>query len=108
MPIMSTERRNRLNLFTALSFAVLVAQGCQSDPGDATVEPNDLGIAHVEIERSVANGERLLVVRGLDESGEEIALATLRTGTVSYTPEPGVMPEETSPGTELIVTVGPL
>src|SRR5687768_10598899 len=81
----------------------LLAQGCTSDRGVVPVEANELGVAHVQIEHSAIDGERLLVVRGLDEGGEEIALVTLRTGTVSYTSEPGLMPEERSQGTELVV-----
>ena len=86
--------------------ALLVASCAGSDGTSVAVGANELGIAHLEIEHSSADGERLLVLRGLDGSGEEIALATLRTGMVAYTPEPGVMPEEWSKGTELTVTVG--
>lgn len=71
------------------------------------VESNDLGISSVEIDHRLHNGDRLLVIRGLDENGEEIAIASLRTGRVLYTAEPGLMPDEwSSLGTELHLSVG--
>ena len=71
------------------------------------VESNDLGIFSVEIEYKLQNGDPLLVIRGLDENGEEIAFASLRTGIVLYTAEPGLLPDEwSSPGAELHLSVG--
>lgn len=71
------------------------------------VESNDLGISSVEIDNRLQNGDRLLVIRGLDENGEQIAIASLRTGRVLYAAEPGLMPDEwSSLGTELHLSVG--
>ena len=70
------------------------------------VESNDLGISSVEIDHRVQNGDPLLVIRGLDEHGEEIAIASLRTVRL-HDAEPGLMPDEWSNlGTELHLSVG--
>ncbi len=77
--------------------------GCQQGGDDLVrVEPNSLGIAYVQIDHRTADGDRFLEVRGLNDDGEELARATLRTGMVQYPPAAEVM----SPGTQLDLSVG--
>jgi hypothetical protein len=85
--------------------AIAVSVGCQSQPNDelVAVEHNELGITQVEIDHDVVNGERVLTVRGLENDGDQVATATLRTGMVRYGAD---MPEDWHPGTELTITVG--
>ncbi len=83
----------------------------QSVPGAeierVAVESNDLGISSVEIENRLQNGDRLLVIRGLDKGGKEIATASLRATGTRSTAEPGSMPDKRpSPAAELRLTVG--
>jgi hypothetical protein len=51
------------------------------------VESNDLGISSIEIDNSLQNGDRLLVIRGLDKGGKEIAIASLRAPGARSTAE---------------------
>ncbi len=77
--------------------------GCQQGGDDLVrVEPNSLGIAYLQIDHRTADGDRFLEVRGLNDDGEELARATLRTGMVNYPPGSEVM----SPGTQLDLSVG--
>ncbi len=83
----------------------------QSLPGAeierVAVESNDLGVFSLEIDNRLQNGDHLLVIRGLDKGGKEIAIASLRTTGARSTAEPGSLPEERpSPGAELRLTVG--
>jgi len=59
----------------------------------------------VSIEHRNDGEDRLLVIRGLDAQGSQVAFLRLRTGIVSYTPEPDFMPPKDSPGTTLDLTV---
>lgn len=78
---------------------LLCVVGCQ-DP--ATVGDNELGIVTLDVDHQTSQGDRMLVVRGFDAVGAEIATATLRTGTVMYG---GDLAAEPHDGTELVVTV---
>jgi hypothetical protein len=83
----------------------------QSLPGAeiarVAVERNDLGVSFVEIESRLQNGDRLLVVRGLDKSGKEIAVVSLRTAWTRPTGEPRSTPDNRpNPLAELRLTVG--
>ncbi len=87
----------------AVALMIASVVGCQKE-GEAliAVAPNVLGITHVEVGHRTEDGERILDVRGLDENGQELAIATLRTGMVRYPPQA----KNLSAGTELDVWVG--
>jgi hypothetical protein len=86
-----------------MSFVVV---GCTNGSDVVLVESNALGIARVQIEHVEQNGDQVLTVRGLDDSDHEVALATLRTGTVMYTFDPDLHPAAPNAGTELVAAVG--
>ena len=79
--------------------------GCTTGDGRVSVESNDLNVAYVEIDKVSDGVDRVLTVRGFDGSEHELASLTLRTGMVSYTPEPTLMAPEPSYGTELAVVI---
>lgn len=79
---------------------------CTSEPDVQLVaaESNDLGVTQLEISH-VLQGDETLVVRALDLRGGEVAVARLRTGTVSYSPEPDSIPPALSYGRELVLSI---
>jgi len=79
----------------------ILAISCTDRTG-IPVESNTLGIARVDIERSSTSDEKLSIVRGLDEGGDEVVALTIRTGRVLYSSEPGVIEPTWSDGTELV------
>jgi len=85
--------------------ATFLCVGCQAGDGTRTVavEPNDLGITRLEIDRGLTEGDRVLTLRGFGEAGDEIASSTLRTGMVWYA---GDGAGGLSAGTELSLQVG--
>jgi len=85
--------------------ATFLCVGCQAGDGTRTVavEPNDLGITRLEIDRGLTEGDRVLTLRGFGEAGGEIASSTLRTGMVWYA---GDGAGGLSAGTELSLQVG--
>lgn len=70
------------------------------------VEDNALGIARLEIARHAQGDERTLEIRGFDAAGNEVASADLRIGIVSYSSDPGLLPEALSAGSELVLRAG--
>jgi hypothetical protein len=88
----------------------LAAAGCSTSAVDETeianVEQNELGIARIKVEHRLQGSDRILDVRGLDASGDEVASATLRTGMVRYSPDPDLMAPGWSAGTELTISAG--
>src|SRR5580704_16649224 len=96
--------RNR-QLVTMMLWAVAACQN-RGDTRGVPVEANDLGITHVEIQHGEQNYDRMLTIYGLDANDQEIAVSTLRTGMVLYTPEPDLIPAGWSAGTDLEAAVG--
>jgi hypothetical protein len=86
--------------------ACFAVAACSDNDHAVSVEQNALGIARVEISQENRVDERLLTVRGLDDSGQELATATLRVGMVLFSPEPDLMTPQWHPGTELTAAVG--
>ena len=75
-------------------------------PGDRiSVGSNELGVAEVSIDRHVDGDDRWLSIHGFDENGNEIALATVRTGKVFWSYNDGAT-GEWADGLELAMTVG--
>jgi hypothetical protein len=87
----------------SLAFA-LCACDSNSDDNTRSVEPNELGITELKVDRHTTGNDRFLEISGLDANGEEIAKATLRIGTVAYAYEPGSDPQVFAAGTELTLT----
>jgi hypothetical protein len=78
-----------------------IACGAQNEDLKS-VENNELGITHLRIDHRDEVDDRILEITGLDASGDELAMATLRTGMVFYGAD---MPEAWHPGTELTIMV---
>jgi hypothetical protein len=91
----------------ALVIGVVTAACGTGGTGGTTiaVEHNALGIARVEISHNQSASGRVLAIRGLGSDDQELAVATLRTGMVLYSPEPDVMTPEWHPGTELVASL---
>src|SRR5580704_14595371 len=91
----------------ALVIGVVTAACGTGGTGGTTiaVEHNALGIARVEISHNQSASGRVLAIRGLSSDDQELAVATLRTGMVLYSPEPDVMTPEWHPGTELVASL---
>jgi hypothetical protein len=94
-----------------LAVACWSLAACSTAPSDelarVPVESNGLGVSSIAIDHRIQNQNTLLEIRGFDNSGKEIAIATLRTGRVRYSAEPGLIPDESSSlGTELRLSVG--
>jgi len=88
---------------TVILLATLGA--CASDGVEVLpAESNDIGVAQVEISH-VFGGDDTLVVRALDVRGSEVVAARLRTGVVSYSPEPDAVPAQSSYGRELLLAM---
>jgi hypothetical protein len=79
--------------------------GCGlSDEGTSLLaaETNELGITQIEVDHGEVHGDKLLTVRGFDNTGTAVATATLRTGLVWYGAD---VAEDWHGGTELNIDV---
>jgi hypothetical protein len=90
-----------LGFVAAMGF--LAGCGSQADGELVAVEHNSLGIAQVEIDHDMIKGERVMTARGIDQDGEQIATATLRTGMVLYGAD---VEPAWNEGTELTIAIG--
>lgn len=89
----------------ALIAASCLAVGCDRSDKEF-VDSNALGIAYLEVDRSFEDDDPVLAIRGFDDDGIEIASLRLRSGLVSYTPDPGGIEDEATDGSELSIEIG--
>ena len=73
------------------------------DTSHVSVEPNDLGVKSIQVERYFDHADAVFELRGLDADDHQVALVRVRTGTIDGLP--GVVEDDDHLGSEITTDV---
>jgi hypothetical protein len=89
-----------------MSFGCLFAASCGVQPSGSqqilVSQPNHLGVTEIQTTHVAQDGDQIFELRGLDASGEQLALFRLRTGVIADLPD--FLPGSTR-GSEIVISV---